>query len=248
MHFKTEFKIVLRPLLVILFGCIPAITPSLAQEPNADAGQAQDQSDDAQDDVENETAKLSTETWNAYVDRLVSLGHLTRSQRQSWSRGEEVIVTKAFHHNRVRMDTRETQIPKQRLRTEERDGKIITVSDIEMVTQAHDVPIYDVQTYTCTLTLPLVGFETDDTEFDGFLTEDGEPIVTKLEPLPPVAIPENSPVDPTVATRKKRDENWEAYFARLVESRYLSEAEVDHWKAGNPLAIYRQMPYPKNTN
>ena len=101
------------------------------------------------------------------------------------------------------------------------------------------------ETNTATLTLPLVGFEADDAEFDGFLKTNGEPIVTKSDAIPPVAMPQNDPVNPTVETRKKTDEGWEAYLARLVESHYLSEAEVDHWKAGNPIAISREMPCQK---
>ena len=126
MRCANGFKVALRTSAVIML-CIGSLHTAIAATQVEDQAASNEQADEGDEEPENETAKLASETWEAYVNRLVSLGHLLDSEMESWSDGEEVKKEKVFSLQKFRAETRTRTVAVTRMRKENRDGKEVNV-------------------------------------------------------------------------------------------------------------------------
>ena len=199
-------------------------------------------------DDENKTAKLATETWQEYVDRLHQMKLLTDSHKEQWESGEAIQATRAFAINKIRQENRTRQVPVQRLRTERRGDKNVQVPYTEIVTQNYTVSVPYVTSQTATLELPAKGSKPDDNEHPGFLTKDGKPVAAnpanpQRRPAPSVSPGTQKFNDQIAKHAKKSDETWEAYVQRLVELEAMTREQMEHWKSGNDVTLEKEFTF-----
>ena len=166
------------------------------------------------------TSKSSRESWADYVDRLVEHSYISEEDHQKWITGKNRKWTRKVPVTRFDVALRVRWLQKGNTHEEHVFGVEIPIS--------HRVK--------CTLRLPRIGTLPDDVEFEGFLGENGEPVMTMSANLPKAEFRrrERDLKARTVAGLVKQSKNRppSEFVERLARENMITASQRKRWQSG----------------
>ena len=175
--------------------------------------------------MEFETAKLASESWVEYVQRLVDRHYLTEQDKEKWASGKSGKWTRRVQVTNFDVTLRVRLIEKVNRQIEKVFGVQIPVAEY----------------VKGTLLLPKPGKRPDDVEFDGFLDLSGNPIVTQFPKLSQKELRrrerELKKRTPSIILKKSSNESPSQFVERLVREKMMTGTQRKKWQAGHLVSI-----------
>lgn len=176
------------------------------------------------------TAKTTAETWEQYVQRLVDANYLTPEDQEKWRSG------------RARKWTRKVQVTRfdvvLRIRMIEKNNR--------QIEQVYAVAVPVAEFIKGTIKLPKPNSFPNDTEFEGFLDRQGRRVVTRPQDLSKTQIRnrerELKRCLPEKRLKKIAAESWKQYVDRLVDEKFLTQAQRKKWQSGKAVTTIVKIP------